>query len=71
MQVCMYSKHALDESAARVKRFFGSIGDMAASQISDYIPLKNFPKILDECAIVYSFTMFCSPTPFAKTFSTL
>lgn len=31
MQVCMYSMHALDESAAGGKRFFGSIGDMDAS----------------------------------------
>lgn len=70
MQVCMYIMHALDESAARVKRFFASIGDMDASQISDHIPLKDFPKILDEHAIVYSFTMFCSPIPFTKTFCT-
>lgn len=40
---------------------------MDASQISDYFPFKDFPKILDECAIVYSFTMFSSSVPFAKT----
>lgn len=68
MQVYMYSMHALDKSAVRVKSFFFgcSIGDMDVTQISDYIPLNDLPKILDECAIVYSFTMFCSPTPFAK-----
>ncbi len=33
---------------------------------SEYIPHGVFPQGLDECAIVYSFTAFCSPVQFSK-----